>query len=583
MGKYCKECGTLLKPGAKFCHVCGKTLAQTPQPQEQPRQYAPQQYAPRSTHLMATAPRMKSRTGLFIAGGAAVLLVTALALVLFVWPGLYHKAGKEDAATAANGVAAGIVEMPKDSREIVRVSAALLLDELRAQDASGLWNMGAAFGIPQEMMDSPQAVVDARLTAEDQEDEMNYRQSSTVAEDGTAAYELTLSGSGETMASGAYFQGDDMFIRLQDATQPLLRYTLSDPQDVDAINALPPMERYLACLSEAHPKEQAGLAWEERMALAMDSLTATLAEEDVEQGTQERSILGQTHLVDTYTISLSGPAAGETMRGLLSAWESERAARRFLNMADNADAILEEDIVPGTTLENMAALAEDSAGQATMTFVVSLLEERPVGLALQFSLPEGSIALEMNLWQDEYEKENRISLRAPDGRGFDMQDLSQIGTGGVYDQELLQTLYLPGGAEGAINRMTAQSTYGDNSLSTTFQNEYLDMYSGKGTAIMAEGTYSHTVANGQLNGNASGKTSFPVDGETQTVLYDATVLLSDQPGVVRVPEFLEGSGVFAQNYTELTSLLMEDYEEFAEMSDAKKGLGANLLLMMGEM
>lgn len=502
-------------------------------------------------------------------------LLARLLVVVFLSTLLLSACGEKEAAA----------ELPASPVDIAAVSIETLMNQFRTESASGGFSLDAFLGLDATVLQSKQSILDLTLVSPDNQG-IHYRQSALIAANDEAAFEMELATDEEAYRSGVYFGGNEMLIRFADVNQPMIRYALS-AEGAAALAGQPPLKRYMACLASADPGAMLSAGWDSHWQKLREYLQENLNDTDVSQGDMELTIAEQAIPIATYGLQLGGKPATDIMRCFYEAWNGDADVRSFVCLADNVTERAAGAQSPQTTLSLLDAAILNNQGNewadSALTLTIGVLDEAPVYLDLLYSLPEGAFALTVTFWGDGKAKQTEIRLRALDGSGFNLRDLNRD-DGGVFNQETVQTLYRPGGVPAATNRLTAVNTYESGGLSKTFSNEYrvIDSEDGQESLTLAKGEYTHTEADGEVNGVFSGRLTMEAqDAEPTTMDYSGKLLLAEQAGQVTIPEFIAGSGREISDHPALLAALLKDQAPaYGAMPYSQQMMLATMALML---
>lgn len=354
---------------------------------------------------------------------------------------------------------------------------------------------------------------------------------------------------GESMKTGAYFQGDSMILQRGDASLPLIGYKLNST-DAAAMSGMAAMERYLLALRTDTPAQGVDMDWN----AALTAVGQLLTDNESKIVTAAESVTAGENSFEAAVCSLtiSGYEASQAFSVFIDGWRRDFRCGDMLSMFD---AFKEDETPP--TLERLASLAA-GGGEATLTLKTGVYQNIPVMLEMAYAGVNGECRLGMLFWEQEGNSYSSISLRFPGGDGFSFVDKAAPGGNstahsfyGAYNTLLAESLLSSTGS-GDGGGFSSQFSY--------VMTDYTDEDAPEGEKLKSYGNYSHSVIGKVINGSFSGKLLSSED-ENKSMAFSGTVNLSEDFGQPMIPEFIEGSGRTASTRRELFAELYAGDED----------------------
>lgn len=518
----------------------------------------------------------------------SIILIICIALTITACGVIKTK--MEDAGIGQASTPTQEVARNATPEEIIQTVVTEMMNVLRSQSDSAGLDLSAAFGLPANILTFPQAKLDMAITTHDEDGDTTFNYGQTSFKKGEEGmHGLSFDLDGEIYQAGAYFSGDEMLLKLADASQPIVKYNMPAGSGA-ALSVLPPMERYQLCITKNDPAAYIGANWVEQIT----AITTALAEseETVKSDVQTLHVGDQAAEAETHSITLNGEAAAILMEQFVQAWQGDARVTALLSLSDNSlDEDDEDDIIPTPAMTQLAALPFNGSAyctSATLTLVASVSEKAPAGLQLAYTASAGSMTLDIVSLSLDEGKFIKTALALPDGAAAEVLDISSEKGANTFSLNNTHSICGPQGRGRFVSVLNTEQLDKGNERTSDFSYSLnMDEEGELKEILTSSGSYRHNQNGAEIAAEFNGVLILIDEEETQNIDFSGTLALNEKEGEVTPPQFIEGSGLIAADRAELSSLFTEDdntvFGQFTSLSPLQQSLLANMLLLNGEL
>jgi hypothetical protein len=391
--------------------------------------------------------------------------------------------------------------------------------------------------------------------------------------------------SGEEIAGTASmnFINDCFYIQRADASEPLIRYTLS-PEDAASLAKCSAYERAIRIFSGAQHKPDPA-EWEDAVDAYLSDIEQLTPEETVQETKEELVYAGEAYQGSRYVLELSGRDAFTAYREYIDLTRNDPLfTGLFNNIALNENS---EYLQSGFELhvQELNSLTEAEIDAFTLTFEYEQTDV-PVGIRVFASTGEKTASMRMLYFENGEQRETELYFYGFDGAGSALtESRSKTQAGDAYEGFLNYTLTDNEAqtreqisvhtvetltANGRTGNLTCDMSLSDlpdmDAFNLTANLDYAEERGEDVTALLAEGSLSLQMG----------------DEETDEIHVNASIDQRFGDVSITSPVFIEGSGINAPDLQSLFNELEMDTtpEGFQNAPVSVRGLTVALLSLM---
>ena len=386
----CQYCNAQISDDSKLCERCGRNLMSTPQ--------APQ---------AQQEPPKKSRTGCIIGVIVGLSVIGLLVLFMITVGGAVFKnfsanndMTENDAPNSETGIGSLISELEPEP-EITPKSAfqnylaESIVDFIASSEEIGVMRLNSLVEI-----DSQESVNQSIITKNDiaivneEESVMIHQESLYDATTGNASKSQTISaGSEMTSTSGWYFVNGELLIDHSDEEVPMIRYAYPITGEMAKTSVYERIDLLLSNKLEKKADEE----WKEKASEYGNALSPNEEIYSVADATID--INGTLMDTKNYTYSQTGEEASKQIYQLAKLFSENNYYEGYLYKI--------------IQLYELSADSMDHAS-SSMVMTISTMNDNPIGLMITGNYASKPIYINVQKYEDGYEKQESITLNIMD-------------------------------------------------------------------------------------------------------------------------------------------------------------------------
>ncbi len=369
---------------------------------------------------------------------------------------------------------------------------------------------------------------------------------------------IIIGQNGETTGSGGiYFYDNYMIVKKADIDKPMIRHTI-EPDVADSYKSLPALERFMRLLSEPlKPKISEG-EWLSSIDSFLEAVYASAAEENFVLESQNSNFAGLDEDCAAITLTLSGEAAANTVRGLGELISKDPSLKAIFVSYH----MIYEDVYGVTgmdgLLRDLDSLSSEEINAMSLTFKI-LLGDNSSALYISANAEEKSSSLLLRFFELGYASQMDINFTGFDGGGVKLSEINSYEGGDNYSGLFLFEDFSPGGMRQEYAEMRSESVITEDSYTSNLNLVYNRAPDFDLESIDVNGSYdySHVKSGQNIIGQSSGLSTVNIGGDINNFNISVTINQDEAGHPVSAPEFIEGLGISTYEPASLYPVLGE--------------------------
>lgn len=362
--------------------------------------------------------------------------------------------------------------------------------------------------------------------------------------------------------SGIYFTDNIMILKPSNATEPMIRYTLSEEQK-QSFKSLPALDRLNLVIQNKAEEEK--VDWKIKTKEFIDTSLAFTKDESYMEGTENITILGKEEACKLLTLKVSGEQSISVFNELINLLKNSSAFHSYGSELSNANSFI----------ERLNTMTEEEKLGAELSLSTIALKETPVGLKLLMINNGKEMSMNLICYQKGLEKQNELYLTAPENESLKLLETNILKDGDNYEGKLEFDM-----SNKASLIMTSTGTMTEKKENT--KSIYTVISEEDETKTEITGIINYLYEDQDSTKNITTDLTFNAtsDGETQMGTIKANSNQTSKDIDVIIPEFIPESGTdLGQDYEALKEKLNIDEENVENKSSIEKLFTVIMMLL----